>query len=149
MLRTFTSVLLAFMDAQSIDKAVMMGFSLGGRLALTCMERLPERCAGLWLFAPDGLVRFPWYRIASKWGWGRAIYRRFVTNPSRVHWLFDRARQLRLISERRYQFLKGHTSDVNSVAYSPDGKRIVSGSHDTTLKVFHPHQILSMQRRRD
>ena len=29
--------------------------------------------------------------------------------------------------------LKGHSSDVNSVSFSPDGKRIVSGSVDKTM----------------
>ena len=32
--------------------------------------------------------------------------------------------------------LKGHTDWVSSVAFSPDGKRLVSGSHDKTLKVW-------------
>jgi WD40 repeat protein len=29
--------------------------------------------------------------------------------------------------------LKGHTEAVTSVAYSPDGKRIASGSQDNTV----------------
>ena len=29
-----------------------------------------------------------------------------------------------------------HSDDVNSVAFSPDGKSIVSGSYDETLKVW-------------
>ena len=32
--------------------------------------------------------------------------------------------------------LKGHSDDVNSVAYSPDGKHVVSGSDDRTVKVW-------------
>jgi WD40 repeat protein len=32
--------------------------------------------------------------------------------------------------------LKGHTLGVTSVAFSPDGKRIASGSWDNTLKVW-------------
>jgi WD40 repeat protein len=32
--------------------------------------------------------------------------------------------------------LKGHSDIVNSVSFSPDGKRIVSGSDDDTLKVW-------------
>ena len=32
--------------------------------------------------------------------------------------------------------LKGHTSSVSSVAFSPDGKRIVTGSSDTTARVW-------------
>ncbi len=34
------------------------------------------------------------------------------------------------------QTLKGHTDRVTSVAYSPDGKRIVTGSGDSTAKVW-------------
>ena len=32
--------------------------------------------------------------------------------------------------------LKGHTGSVHSVAFDPEGKRIVSGSRDGTLKVW-------------
>ena len=32
--------------------------------------------------------------------------------------------------------LKGHSKTVSSVAYSPDGKHIVSGSDDRTVKVW-------------
>ena len=32
--------------------------------------------------------------------------------------------------------LKGHSGPVTSVSFSPDGKRIVSGSTDKTVKVW-------------
>ena len=34
------------------------------------------------------------------------------------------------------QTLTGHTAGVNSVAFSSDGQRIVSGSRDKTLKIW-------------
>jgi uncharacterized protein with WD repeat len=37
---------------------------------------------------------------------------------------------------KRVQTLKGHSGSVRSVSFSPDGKRIVSGSWDKTLKVW-------------
>ena len=39
-------------------------------------------------------------------------------------------------SEEELFTLKGHTQGVTSVAFSPDGKRIISGSNDTTVKIW-------------
>jgi WD40 repeat protein len=33
--------------------------------------------------------------------------------------------------------LTGHSDAVLSVAFSPDGKRVVSGSHDSDLKIWN------------
>ena len=41
-----------------------------------------------------------------------------------------------LRSNREQNRLTGHTDRVNSVAFSPDGKRIVSGSDDQTLRLW-------------
>ena len=39
---------------------------------------------------------------------------------------------LELQSEKQ----SAHSREINSVAFSPDGKAIVSGSYDTTIKVW-------------
>jgi WD40 repeat protein len=35
--------------------------------------------------------------------------------------------------------IKGHAGDVNSVAFSPDGKRLASGSDDQSIRVWEMH----------
>src|SRR5262249_1444642 len=43
---------------------------------------------------------------------------------------------LRALCRRKAMTLRGHTSGVTAVAYSPDGSHIVSGSEDRTLRVW-------------
>jgi WD40 repeat protein len=51
----------------------------------------------------------------------------------------------RLVSQRTSDWssvmtvIEGHTGGVRSVAYSPDGARIVSGSEDRTIRVWDAH----------
>jgi len=37
--------------------------------------------------------------------------------------------------------LKGHSGSITSVSFSPDGKRIVSGSVDMTVKVWDARRL--------
>ena len=39
-------------------------------------------------------------------------------------------------AERRVQAIKGHSFAVRAVAFNPDGKSVLSGSVDTTLRLW-------------
>ena len=43
------------------------------------------------------------------------------------------------------QTITGHTAGVNSVAFSSDGQRIVSGSRDKTLKIWDANSGQELQ----
>ncbi|KZP12137.1 WD40 repeat-like protein, partial [Athelia psychrophila] len=47
-----------------------------------------------------------------------------VTNSTRTHW------------PSCEQVIEGHTDNVRSVAFSPDGERIASGSYDQTIRIW-------------
>lgn len=106
-----TDLVRTYMDAHGIDRALYMGFSLGGRLAMTLMERLPERSRGMLLLAPDGLVRNPWYRALSRYGWGRALYQRFQDKPEGWFRTVDVLHRLKLVTDKRHSFLRFHTEN--------------------------------------
>jgi len=48
-------------------------------------------------------------------------------------------RYLHSLFTRNHETLKGHNGSVNSVAFSPNGSRIVSGSRDNSLKLWNAY----------
>ncbi|MBK7944182.1 MAG: alpha/beta fold hydrolase [Flavobacteriales bacterium] len=99
----------AFLAEKGIERTIVMGYSLGGRIALCLAEQMPERFSRLILAAPDGLKTRPWYRGLASSNVGRWAYKRFIHHPQRVHFVMDALRALRLMNERMHRFLKGQT----------------------------------------
>lgn len=72
----------AFFYAQQIDRFSLLGFSLGGRFALTTMEGFAHRIDQLVLVAPDGITPNPWYWLATRTDTGRWLFRYVLTHLS-------------------------------------------------------------------
>jgi pimeloyl-ACP methyl ester carboxylesterase len=99
----------AFLDERGVKKAALLGYSLGGRIALGLLEAMPERLERVFLAAPDGLITRPWYRGLATSRVGRALYRRFVERPQTVHLIIHTLRAVRLMNEKMHRFLIGQT----------------------------------------
>lgn len=99
----------AFLDHLGLERATLLGYSLGGRMVLNLLEQLPHRVERAFLVAPDGLKTRPWYRGMAASRFGRWAYKRFVEHPARVHAVIDLLRATRLMNERMHRFLKGQT----------------------------------------
>ena len=97
----------AFADSLSTEKVTLMGYSLGGRIALSLLETMPQRIDQVILLAPDGLQRRPWYRVLAKYSWGRKLYRNFVKDPSRAVALVDLLHRSGLMNAKMHRFLHG------------------------------------------
>lgn len=65
----------AFLRKQGITRFSLMGFSLGGRFALTTAEFFAGRIDQLFLLAPDGITQNGWYRLATTGALGRKLFR--------------------------------------------------------------------------
>ncbi|MBC7389554.1 MAG: alpha/beta hydrolase [Opitutaceae bacterium] len=61
----WSSILNAFLTENNIGKFSLLGFSLGGKVALSITEIMPYRIEKLFLIAPDGLKHNIWYDLAT------------------------------------------------------------------------------------
>lgn len=99
----------SLLDKHGISTFSLMGYSLGGKIALVCLELFPERAKDLFLFAPDGIKPAWSYRFASSTWLGQQLFKYTICHPRPLLLLFRMARQCRLINENLYSFLLHHT----------------------------------------
>lgn len=99
----------AFATHLGAERMGLLGYSLGGRIALCLVEQMPERIGPVFLAAPDGLKTRPWYRGLASSAVGRWAYKRFIQHPQRIHFVMGVLRATRLMNERMHRFLKGQT----------------------------------------
>ncbi|WP_460921482.1 alpha/beta fold hydrolase [Pontibacter brevis] len=70
-----------FLEKEQISRFSLMGFSMGGKFALTLVECMPEKIEELFLIAPDGIRTSFWYNIATYPGWLQQLFKRTVVKP--------------------------------------------------------------------
>ena len=97
-----------FLNSINAYKVWLMGYSLGGRIALKMAEIMPEKIGGLYLFAPDGLVINSWYALLSFSAPGRALFRFFINQNAFFLKLLEFIHKIGLISEKRKIFVLAH-----------------------------------------
>ena len=86
---------------KNIAKFYLLGYSLGGRIALRLLQQIPEQIQKAVLLAPDGLSENFWYRLAVHTAVGRNLFYKSMRNP---RLLFSIAKQLHV----RGAITKGH-----------------------------------------
>lgn len=71
--------------ATTNDKLILLGFSLGGRIALSLYQAQPEKVKKIILLAPDGLVVNFWYWFSTQTWIGNKIFSFSMKYPA---WFF-------------------------------------------------------------
>jgi len=71
-----------FLDKENIQKFSLMGYSLGGKLALKTIELFSENLEQVWLLAPDGIKTNIWYKLATV-PTGQSIFRKVILEGSK------------------------------------------------------------------
>ncbi len=109
----------------------LMGYSMGGRVALQLVELVPGKIRGLVLLAPDGLTVHPLYWLATQTGIGNRLFRRVMNKPGGLFSILRAANALRLVNPSIYKFTQHYINDnqVRQELYV----------RWTTMRGFRPH----------
>jgi pimeloyl-ACP methyl ester carboxylesterase len=100
----FRELFSKFFTDNKVDKAAIMGYSLGGKIALMFTEIFPEKVESLWLFAPDGIKKNFWYFVASNTLIGRNVYKYFLENPKLFFSMVNGMHKTKLINDKIKKF---------------------------------------------
>ncbi len=90
----------------SPESFTLMGYSLGGRIALYTTSLMPLRVNRLILLGSDGLGMDRFYHFATRNRIGTALFKRFVTKPGFIERPLQWALKRKWISEPLYQFIR-------------------------------------------
>lgn len=93
-----------FLNEKSIETFSVMGYSLGGKIALMFPEFFPNELKEVWLFAPDGVKMNFWYFVASKTFIGRKIYKYFLNHPQLFYSMVDNLNSVGVLNDKLKKF---------------------------------------------
>jgi pimeloyl-ACP methyl ester carboxylesterase len=108
-----------------------IGFSLGGRVALSLYENMPSQIEKLVLIAPDGLVVNPWYWLATQTWMGNRLFSFTMKKPYWFFGLLKLLNKLKLVNTSIFKFVNYYIGDkeVRRLLYA----------RWTTLRKLKPH----------
>ncbi len=94
----------AFLKAHTINRFSLLGFSLGGRFALTIAEQYAHRLDQLILIAPDGITRSFWYTLATGSIPGRWLLKQVLNHLAIISQLGHILTKIRLLHRTVIRF---------------------------------------------
>ncbi len=93
------------------EKWTVLGYSMGGRVALQLLELCPEKFEKLLLLAPDGLKLNPWYWLATQTGPGNALFRWTMRHPGWFLFLLRVYATVKFVNPSIYKFTVHYLND--------------------------------------
>jgi pimeloyl-ACP methyl ester carboxylesterase len=109
----------------------LLGYSMGGRIALSLTEKIPGMVAGILLVAPDGLVVNPWYWLATQTSPGNWLFRLTMRYPGWFFFILRIGNFLKIVNPSVYKFTRQYI-----------GNRVVRRElylRWTAMRKFRPH----------
>lgn len=115
----------------------LVGYSMGGRMAMMLMQHMPDAIESITLIAPDGIKINLLYRFVSETKLGRMLYRSIIRNPNWILRIADFLKALHLLHQNihRFVYLQLETKAKRQLVYNawlahrtlfPDLKRVAA-----------------------
>jgi pimeloyl-ACP methyl ester carboxylesterase len=101
----------AWIEEQGWQKVHLFGYSLGGKVVLSLYEMLPNRVAGLWLFAPDGIKKNFWYQLVAETKYGGDLYKFAIDHPEFMLSMISSLHRVGLIKKSTRKFVLNNLSE--------------------------------------
>jgi pimeloyl-ACP methyl ester carboxylesterase len=117
-LRFSAADLLAIIEAlcakhtQESNRFTLLGYSMGGRVALQLLQVIPAKIEKTVLLAPDGLKVNFWYWLATQTYIGNRLFAFTMKHPAWFFSLLQAGNQLRLINQSVLKFTRYYIHDI-------------------------------------
>jgi pimeloyl-ACP methyl ester carboxylesterase len=89
----------------------LIGFSLGGRVALSLYEKMPSQIEKLILLAPDGLKVNFWYWLSTQTWIGNKLFVSTMKHPGWFFFLLKILNKLKLVNASVFKFVNYYIGD--------------------------------------
>jgi pimeloyl-ACP methyl ester carboxylesterase len=93
------------------NKMHLLGFSLGGRMALCVLQELSSQVSKLVLLAPDGLKVNFWYWLATQSTVGSGLFKFTMKKPGWFLGMLRVSDKMKLINQSIYKFVEYYIHD--------------------------------------
>lgn len=144
-------------DQYSNPKLSLIGFSLGGRAALSLYQAIPEKIEKLVLLAPDGLKINFWYSLATQTWLGNKFFALTMKKPGWFFGFLKLLNRLKWVNASIFKFVTYYIGDAevrrllytrwttlrklkpdlisikNSIRKSKTPVRLIYGKHDRII----------------
>lgn len=111
-------------------KFSMLGYSMGGRVALRLLQEVPARIERVVLVAPDGFHKNPWQRFSTQTVVGNKLFKFTMDHPRWLFGLMKWAFRLNLLSTSIEKFIRYYLDDAD--------QREILYKRWTTMRRFRP-----------
>jgi pimeloyl-ACP methyl ester carboxylesterase len=91
------------LERQQHKSFSLMGYSMGGRVALCVLQDMASQIQRLYLLAPDGLRNNPWHMFVTQTSIGNRLFKHVTYHPKLFFGLLNTWNRLKLLNKSVYK----------------------------------------------